>query len=107
MTQRYLVKYKSNWADEMNIYGLALLTEEDKSYIESLKLGVEYYLTHHVGTNEDIEYKSLEGLLDCYTWTRITESEYQTLNRLIGDNYGHFYYPEIEEEKVDSPSTEE
>lgn len=100
MTQHYLVKYSSNWADEMYIKGLALLTEEDKSRIESLiSKRSSYPLTHHVGTNEDIEYFGPGELIRRYTWTPITEDEYKTLHKLIGSDYGHFYYPEVEDEE--------
>lgn len=100
MTQRYLVKYESDWADEMDIEGLALLTEEDKSRIESLiSKRSSYPQTHHVGTNEEIEYCSSEELVPRYTWTPITEDEYKTLHKLIGSDYGHFFYPEVEEDE--------
>lgn len=98
MTQRYLVKYKSDWADEMDIYGLRLLTEEDKTDIERLIRNNNYPLTHYVGTNEEIEYHSFEELKPRYIWTPITEDEYKTLHKLIGSDYGHFFYPEIDED---------
>lgn len=102
MTQHYLVKYKSNWADEMYIYGLNLLTEVEKAWFESLVVTDDKPVIHYVGTNEDIEYYSSEQLLRCYTWIPITEAKYEILKELIGSDYGHFFYPELEEEEEEN-----
>jgi hypothetical protein len=99
MTDYYLVKYQSDWADEMDIFGLDLLTDTDKEYFERLAPSHDSPLVHNVGTNEDIKYTSKEQLLDCYEWVSITQQEYEILKKLIGTYYGHFYYPEICEEE--------
>jgi len=99
--QRYLVKYESDWADEMDVEGLDLLTEGDKRYFESLRPTDDKPLVHHVGTNEEIEYSSSGMFLSCYTWIPITEKEYEVIKKLINTSYGHFYYPEINEQEIE------
>lgn len=54
----YLVKYESDWWDEMNIYGLALSTEEDKIFFDNLTED-DFPLIHSVGFNQSIEYTKL------------------------------------------------
>lgn len=100
MNQYYLVKYSSNWADELYVEGFALLTEESKSFFSSLTQD-NFPLTHHVGTNEDIEYEKVSDLLQCYTWASIGIMEYQVIKKYLGEDYGHFYYPEVIEEYED------
>lgn len=100
-TQYYLVKYESDWADEMDIEGFDILTQEDKDYFESLIPTDDKPLIHYVGTNEEIEYWNSEMFLRCYTWTPITKEEAETVKRLFNPSYGHFYYPEIDDEEED------
>ena len=100
MNQYYLVKYSSNWADEFYVEGFALLTEESKEFFSSLTQD-DFPLIHHVGTNEDIEYEKVSDLLQCYTWTSIGSMEYQVIKKYIGEEYGHFYYPEVIEKDED------
>lgn len=93
----YLVKYEDDYADEFSVYGLALLTDEDKKFFNSITQE-QLPITHYIGTNEEIKYTNLSNLLDCYVWIEISELEYNLLDKLIGSNYGHFYYPEIDDE---------
>lgn len=100
-TQHYLVKYESDWADEMDIEGFDILTQEDKDYFESLTPTDDKPLIHYVGTNEEIEYWNSEMFLKCYTWTPISKEEAEIVKKLFNSSYGHFYYPEIDEEEED------
>lgn len=96
--QKYLVKYEDNYGDEFDVYGLAVLTQEDKDYFDNLKDEI-FPLVHYIGTNEDIQYGNKEQLLSNYTWTKINEGEARVIAALIGSYYGHFYYPEVDEDE--------
>lgn len=101
--QYYLVKYESDWSDEMTIEGFALLTNKDKEFFDSLTED-DLPLTHHIGTNEEIEYHYLIDLLAHYTWTSISKKDYNLISKLLGTDYGHFFYPEkleIEDDEND------
>ena len=100
MNKYYLVKYTDNYADEFDVYGLALLTDTDRKYFNNLEQE-DLPITHYIGTNEEITYEHLNKLLRCYTWIEITELEYKLLDRLIGSDYGRFYYPELDEDDDD------
>ena len=83
--------------DEMDIYGLALLTEEDKKFFDNLTED-DFPLTHDVGFNQSIEYTKLDRFHSCYRWNSILPSQYETLKRFISEEYGHFFYPDLEED---------
>jgi hypothetical protein len=97
MTQYYLVKYKDCWADEFYVEGLALLDEVYKEYFDYLT-NRDLPITHYIGTNEEIEYTDIEKLVKCYTWIKISYEECITIQKLIGNEFGMFFYPEKEDE---------
>ncbi len=73
----YLVKFNSNWADEMSIYGHLAMKEKEylvwKNRIDSFKFPINCY----VGTNEDIDITKAD-----YSTQEISEQEYKTLKKL-------------------------
>lgn len=91
MHQNYLVKYEANYADEFEVYGLAILTENDKQYFDNLD---NFPVIQNIGTNKDIQYGNKKQLLSKYSWTVITDEQAEWISRLIGYDYGHFFYPE-------------
>lgn len=102
MSNKILVSYSSNWADEINIGGKKVLTKNDwdnicqevKSIFEKTNL-----LTHYVGTNEYIEYSSYEDWFLCYQVKEITDDEATILEKYqcyvdICHFFEPAYYPE-------------
>lgn len=80
-----LIKFESNWADEMDIEGYYVTTVElYNKYIEEFKkyFEEEDSLSYCVGTNEEIEFDSLDELLECYDTKSITISDYEVLEKL-------------------------
>lgn len=94
----YLVKYRDSWKDELYVEGLMLLDEHSKEFFSSLT-GEHLPLNHFIGENIEIEYNNLCDLLKCYTWTPISKEEYRTLEKYIGQDFGHFYYPILKDEQ--------
>ena len=80
-----LLKFEDNWADEMDVEGCEVITLERLKYFNER---VEAYflendsLEYYIGTNECIEYTSAGELLSKYSVLTITETDYQTLNKL-------------------------
>ena len=67
---KILVKFSNNWADEMDIEGLYVTTQEEHN--EFIKKVHNYFksnneLIYTVGSNEEIEFSNAEELLECYT----------------------------------------
>ena len=67
--QKILVKFSSNWADEIDIDGLYVTTaDEHRDFINNVNKYFEHNdsINYCVGSNEDIDYESAEDLLSCY-----------------------------------------
>jgi len=93
-----LVKYSSNWADEMDVDGFRTMTEKQykewgKEWKKTFKEDGEY--TFYIGTNEDIPYEDYESLMADFTVEDITKEEFETINKLIpaADSYGYGFFP--------------
>lgn len=80
-----LLKFEDNWADEMDVAGYEVITLRQ---LEHFNKRVEAYFSendsfeYYFGTNEFIEYNSAIELLSKYSVLTITETDYQTLNKL-------------------------
>ena len=79
----YLTKYNNN-----NLYGLALLNDNDKYYFDNLNKNI-FPLS-----NKENTFNTKEEFISKYEWIEITEEESILLNILLGKFYGNFYYPE-------------
>lgn len=87
--QKVLLKWSTNWADEMDIEGY-ILTSKDKSDDWKKKLKtVDFSFSLQIGTNEDIEYSSGEDLISEVSLKNITDEEYTTLKKYFGMQGGH------------------
>lgn len=106
-----LVKYSSNWADEMDISGFCLMTK--KTYEKWLKGWEDFFTSldggdeHRgggvyrfcIGTNEDIEYYNFKQFISDIDAKEITEDLYEQLEIYFGKCYS--FFPE------DVPDTED
>lgn len=88
----YLIKYRDNWADEMDIYGFTLVSSlQDKESLldDALDAWEETEEAEYsVGTNEQIWYEDIEDVRRAYTVVEIPEDEYNTLRKHFGAYWG-------------------
>ena len=85
--KRFLVKYSDNWADEMDIDGCVVITEEQYNKIqENLKSFKPF--TFSIGTNEEIEYETLSSLKRKLEFLEIAEEEYSVIEKLELEDMG-------------------
>jgi len=97
---KLLVKYDSNWADEMDIEGFKVFTDEQwedhqKAFQKRFKEDKVY--TYYVGTNEEIEYSSFKEFMRDFKVSEITDEEAAVLEKLF-DNLstrGYGFFPEL------------
>lgn len=94
MKKQVLVLFEDNWADEMDIYGFSIMTEDQWNYRVLELKAIEYPIEVPFGTNESNEYYSAEEMLECYTVKEITDEEAEIIRRLLSDDYGRFSIPE-------------
>jgi hypothetical protein len=95
-----LVKYDSNWADEMDIDGFQLFTDKQwekyqKDFQKRFKKDKSY--TYYVGTNEDIEYGDFDEFMSDFKVSEITDEEAAVLEKLFDNlkDYGYGFFPEL------------
>lgn len=73
-----LIKYDSNWADEIDIDGFIVLSDElHDNFIEAINR-IEY-LEFYIGTNEEIIYESPEEILNDLEISDITVEQAKVL----------------------------
>lgn len=82
-----LVKYCSNWADEFDIQGFAIMNEEEYiQWIEDFRKAKETDYEWYFGTNEYISYWDEED------WSVINLSMEETLNLIYILDLGQEHY---------------
>jgi hypothetical protein len=85
----YLYKFEDNWADEMDVQGFAVLTEDEKDMaVAQIKRSYKNGGTICFGTNEDNHYNNLTEVMDCVEFEEISQSQYNTLMNLFGQSFG-------------------
>lgn len=88
----FLVKFDGNWADEFDVSGFSIMSEDEWKEIQDIIYNKsEYPLEHYFGTNEAMIFDSAEDLSKCLTVTKITEAEAVTVRRLFIDGYSSNY----------------
>lgn len=89
-----LVKYEDNWADEMDIYGFHVLSDKTcEKFVAFIKRGSEipdFSFNIGVGSNEDIEYSSVDELLAAFKITDISDEEAAAITKNFKVPYGQF-----------------
>jgi hypothetical protein len=86
--KKLLVKFDSNWADEMDIDGFMVMTQDEwdqykahtKKFFEQLG---ERSWSFGIGTNEEIEYESHDEFIRELKVEEITDVEYESLAHLF------------------------
>lgn len=92
----YLVKFEY-FDRSVNVNGIALLNEKDKEFFDNYPRE-NFYLVDTISECEKIEFTNYDFWKNCYSWQLISDEDRCTINILIGDRCGYFFYPEIEEE---------
>jgi hypothetical protein len=84
-----LIKWDSNWADEMDIEGFLITSKSSADSFKKQLKDCDYSFEVCVGTNEDIEYGSGEELLKELTFKTITQEEAKVIKKFFGESSGH------------------
>jgi hypothetical protein len=93
-----LVKYKGDWADELEVEGFWVTTKEEyEEWLIEIKNSFPY--TYYIGTNEEIEYESLDSLQYDLSVKEITQEQFDNLKVVFGGSFGFFPDPEVFEEE--------
>lgn len=90
---KILVKYSDDYADEFEIKGFAIMTEEEfKKGIDFAKEEFEEVgsLNFVFGSNEYIDYEDFEKFKNCFNCEKISEDNFTVLKQFFGIQYGIF-----------------
>lgn len=86
---KVLVNWYTNWADEMDIAGFAILDIIEWERIYANILLKKDCFSICIGTNEDIDYNNGEHLLSELEIVEISDVEANTITNLLGNRFGH------------------
>lgn len=93
-----LVSFEDNWADEMDICGWNIMTEEDKDeYFSDFKkiFDERGYYNFSVGTNEDIEYDSFKDFKSHFKIKKLTDEESKIICKVFR-NIDQGFFPDCD-----------
>lgn len=88
-----LVQFSDNWADEMDVEGGILMTQDEYSkFITAAKkaLANEKSVDFVIGTNEWITYSNFKDFEGTLKVTEVTDEEAEVLKKFHLDKYGIF-----------------
>ena len=89
MSKFILAKFKSDWADEFDVHGFKVMTEEQyKVWLKELN-AVRWPQEMYFGTNEAFEFNSLDEYQECIEIQLIDENEYIALKKLFDTKYNN------------------
>lgn len=89
---KLLIEWETNWADEMDIQGFCLIETESIKKIKN-QIKEHPYNKHNmeicIGTNEEIYYDHVSEFISDLKFTHLTDNEYEVINKLFGERWGH------------------
>lgn len=88
-----LVQFSDNWADEMDVEGCMIMTDEEyEAYLAAARRAFEVRgdVSFCVGSNESIEWGSIHEFERTLFVRQITEEEATVLRTFGFDDFGHF-----------------
>jgi len=88
------VKFDGNWADEMDLTGVRVMTHNEWVYFKRTAEEGTYPYKHPVGTNEELHYTSANDFLSDFRPTPIPKYAYEGFKKAVGgEQAGEFVWP--------------
>lgn len=88
----YLVKSNFSWADEIDLCGFDIFTEEILEKIKSALKHTEEIRTRYIGSNEEIDIAPNEVLDDMEEADEISKEAFMILRNKLGEHFGFTRY---------------
>ena len=88
-----LVKFSDNWADEIDIEGCVIMSEEEyEKYLNAAKRAfeIEGSISFYIGSNEEIRYGNFEDFKKTLKIRTLQGNDETVLRSYHFDNYGIF-----------------
>lgn len=89
MAAEVILRFKSNWADEMDLDGLWIVDEAWWDSHKAKAVGCENWpLSCSIGTNEEVTFDSADDYLSSFHELSAKPDEIEIIKRLIGTQVG-------------------
>lgn len=82
-----LVKWDLNWADEFDMTGFFILSDENYAEMDTAIDNLNYPVEMSFGTNEEYLFESANELRAGISTEQLTDSEAVKFKRLFGDSF--------------------
>lgn len=83
-----LIKWSSNWADEMDVEGFVIVNDEDLRLFKENLEKINDPITISVGTNEWIDFENGDSLEKTLHFRTLTEEQEKVMKELFADSWG-------------------
>jgi hypothetical protein len=98
MEEKVLLQWDTNWADEMDINGFAIMDKSEwEDYKKMLKNKERFYI--YIGTNEEIDYNNGNELLKEISVKNISDDEVKTIRKFFGSEGGFTQFIGLDEDE--------
>ncbi len=85
-----LIIFEDNWADEMDIYGFSIMSQEKWKYKVNETNNTTFPREVYFGTNEFNIYETPDEFLSRFKVKHLKTAEFQILIKLFGREFGKF-----------------
>lgn len=82
----FILQWECDWADEFDVHGLELVTEEQWNWTNKLFDSVVYPCEKYFGTNEAIIFESKEDILRNVIVIEVTKEEIPTFRKILSNS---------------------
>lgn len=83
----FLVTFDDNWADEMDIEGFAVATEDQLELFKRDLMAANYPTEIYIGSNQSIGYNDFDDYWACVDHEEITLEEYNLISKLFSAKF--------------------
>lgn len=87
----YLVKYEDNYANEFDVHGFKVFTEEELVDYKKEIYSKSFPIDIHFGNNEFVLYTDADDYFEFIEQTEISKVEYEFLSTAFGGSFGTFF----------------
>lgn len=88
----YLVKSNVNWADEIDLDGFDIFTEEELEKIKKNLAHTENVKTVYIGSNEEVEISPAEIIEEFEEADEISKDAFMIIRNKLGEHFGYTKY---------------
>ncbi len=96
----WLVKYKDNWADEMDLDGFRVMDKKElDEFVKNIGALKNFPFEVYFGTNQGVEFESVKDIMKAFKFVPLTTFDMQCLKQFFPEaaRWGYGMFPEFEE----------